>query len=154
TQADDARVVPWLAADALDRADPAPDLGYEPQLYKFGAVGYESLMVGLYAIFYGPPNDVCARERRPKIIDLQVGFGGDGIHYERPDRRAFIACPRAPGPWNRGYLHAAGGICLIVGDELWFYFGAWSGLSPKLGSHMYAGGSTGLAVLRRDGFAS
>jgi hypothetical protein len=26
--------------------------------------------------------------------------------------------------------------------------------SPKLGGHMYAGGSTGLAVLRRDGFAS
>jgi len=39
-------------------------------------------------------------------------------------------------------------------DEIYFYFGAWSGLSPKLGGHMYAGGSTGLALLRRDGFAS
>src|SRR4029453_3996196 len=41
------QVVPWLAADALDRPDAAPDLGYEPELYKFGAVAYESLMVGL-----------------------------------------------------------------------------------------------------------
>jgi hypothetical protein len=148
------QVVPWLAADALDRPDPAPDLGYEPELYKFGAVAYESLMVGLFGIFYGPPNDVCAREGRPKIIDLQVGFSRDGFHFDRPDRRAFLAASRTPGTWNRGYLHSAGGLFLVVGDELWFYFGAWSGLSPKLGRHMYAGGSTGLAILRRDGFAS
>jgi hypothetical protein len=154
TRAKDDQVVPWLAADGRDQPDPAPDLGYEPELYKFGAVAYESLMVGLFGIFYGPPNDVCAREKRPKIIDLEVGFSRDGFHYDRPDRRAFIACSRTPGTWNRGYLHSAGGICLIVGDELWFYFGAWSGISPKLDSDMYAGGSTGLAILRRDGFAS
>jgi len=52
------------------------------------------------------------------------------------------------------YLHSSGGVCLIVGDELRFYFGAFSGISPRLGVHMYAGGSTGLAMLRRDGFAS
>jgi hypothetical protein len=51
-------------------------------------------------------------------------------------------------------LHSAGGVCLIVGDELYFYFGAWSGISPRLDGHMYAGGSTGVAMLRRDGFAS
>ena len=55
-------------------------------------------------------------------------------------------------------------MCLVVGDLLYFYYGAWSGESPKLrgsmvGSHvasnaMYVGGSTGLATLRRDGFAS
>jgi hypothetical protein len=43
---------------------------------------------------------------------------------------------------------------LIVGDELHFYFTAFSGISPKLGGCLYAGSSTGLAVLRRDGFAS
>src|SRR5205807_3762803 len=31
---------------------------------------------------------------------------------------------------------------------------ACSGISPRLGLNMYAGGSTGLATLRRDGFAS
>jgi hypothetical protein len=152
--AKDSDVVPWLTADKLDKPETAPDLGYEPELYKFGAVGYESLMVGLYAVFYGPPNEVCEKTKRPKIIDLQVGFSHDGFHFDRPDRRAFIACSRTPGTWNRGYLHSAGGICLIVGDELSFYFGAWSGLSSKRGNYMYAGGSTGLAILRRDGFAS
>ena len=61
-------------------------------------------------------------------------------------------------------MHAAGGTCLLVGEKMYFYYGAWSGTSPKLqanmmGDHeranaMYAGGATGLATLRRDGFAS
>ena len=53
----------------------------------------------------------------------------------------------------------------MTDDELQFYFGAFSGESPKLGpgdeGHpgrsrraMYAGASTGRATLRRDGFAA
>ena len=45
-------------------------------------------------------------------------------------------------------------MCLIAGDELRFYFAGFSGKSPRLGQDMYAGGGTGLATLRRDGFAS
>ena len=66
--------------------------------------------------------------------------------------------------WDYGYIHAAGGVCLVVGDELWFYYGAFSGQGSilKAGRNggypqdnaMYAGGHTGLATLRRDGFAS
>ena len=68
------------------------------------------------------------------------------------------------GDWNYGYIHAAGGLCLVMDDELWFYFGAFSGQGSVLktgeigafeqDNAMYAGGSTGLATLRRDGFAS
>jgi hypothetical protein len=83
-----------------------------------------------------------------------VGYSRDGRQFYRPDRRAFIAGSRVRGTWNRAYIHSAGGVCLIVGDKLYFYFGAWSGISPRLDGHMYAGGSTGLAVLRRDGFVS
>jgi hypothetical protein len=144
--------VDWLRADALDLPD--PQLGYPTQLYKFSAVAYESLMLGLFAIFKGPPNEIASQKGIPKTIDLTVGFSRDGFHWNRPDRTPFVACSRIPGTWNRGYLHSAGGICLVVGDELRFYFGAFSGLSPKLGGNLYAGGSTGLAVLRRDGFAS
>ena len=141
----------WLKLDARDRPD--PDLGYEPELYHFTAVAYESLMVGVFGIFYGPPNEVCAKEKRPKIIDLQLGYSRDGLVYDRPRREAFLKCSRAPGAWNRGYLHPATGVCLIVGDKLHFYFGTWSGVAANR-NHMYAGGSTGLATLRRDGFAS
>lgn len=147
----DERFPLWLSLDARDQRD--FDLGYEPQLYDFTAVAYESLMVGVYGVFYGPPNDVCFKEKRPKIIDLQLGFSRDGYIYDRPKRHAFIQSARTPGAWNCGYLHPATGVCLIVGDKLHFYFGAWSGAWDGRPG-MYAGGSTGLATLRRDGFAS
>ncbi|MXZ36455.1 MAG: glycosyl hydrolase family 32 [Acidobacteria bacterium] len=142
----------WAGADELD--PPAPDLGHPTQLYNVDAAGYESLMIGLLAIHRGPPNRICLEGGFPKLTELCLGFSRDGFHWHRPDRRSFIAPSRRKGAWNRAYLHSAGGCCLVVGDQLYFYFGAWSGESPKLGGHMYAGGSTGLAVLRRDGFAS
>ena len=141
-------------ATADDRDLPEPGLGYETQLYNVDAVGYESLMLGVFAIHRGPPNEICEKGGFPKITDLTLGYSRNGIQWDRPDRTAFLACSRRPGTWNRGYLHAAGGVCLIVGDELHFYFGAFSGISPRLGGQPYAGGSTGMAVLRRDGFAS
>ncbi len=143
-----------FGAAADERDLPDPDLGYRPELYNLDAVAYDSLLLGVFAIFKGPPNPVAEKLRLPKTIDLTLGFSRDGLHWQRPDRRAFIASSRVKGTWNRGYLHSAGGVCLIVGDELYFYFGAWSGISPRFGEHMYAGGSTGVAILRRDGFAS
>lgn len=145
--------VTFLAsADTLDPPDPV--LGYGTQLYNLDAVAYESLMLGVFAIFEGPPNEVSEKTGIPKITNLMLGFSRDGISWNRPDRTPFLSCSRIPRTWNRGYLHSSGGVCLVVGDELHFYFGAFSGISPRLGQHMYAGGSTGLATLRRDGFAS
>ena len=93
----------WLKADALDKPDPA--LGYEPEIYTFGAVAYESIMLGAYGMFYGPPNDIAGTKgkERPKINDVQLGFSRDGVAYPRPSRTAFIAAARQPGVWNRGY---------------------------------------------------
>lgn len=142
----------WIGADELDL--PHPLMGYQTQLYNVIAVAYESVMLGLFQILQGPPNPVCEKGGFPKITEIMVGFSRDGFHWDRTNRHPFIASSQKEGTWNRAYLHSAGGSCLIVGDELYFYFGAWSGLSPKLGGHMYAGGSTGLALLRRDGFAS
>ena len=83
-----------------------------------------------------------------------MGYSRDGFHFDRRDRTPIVAGTHRPGDWNRDYIHSCGGCCLIVGDRLHIYFGAFSGVSPKLGTHMYAGGSTGLATLRRDGFVS
>ncbi len=145
-------VIFWLAADDLDLPDPV--LKYKPQLYKVDCVAYESRMLGLFAMFFGPPNTITYAEGFPKTNDLMVGFSHDGLKWERPDRTAFIPCSRQKGTWNRGYMHSAGGVCLIVGDEIWFYVSGFSGESPKQGGGVYAGGSTGLTILRRDGFAS
>jgi hypothetical protein len=142
----------WLACDERDQQDPV--LKQRPELYKVDCVAYESRMLGLFGIYYGLPNDVAYKLGVPKTNDLHVGFSRDGLAWERPDRTAFIACSRQPNTWNRGYLHAAGGCCLIVGDEIRFYFAGFSGVSPVQGGGSYAGSSTGLAVMRRDGFVS
>ena len=152
----------WAWSDYLDLPDPY--IGDEPQLYDVNANAYESLMLGLFAIYQGPHNEIAERNGIPKTNDLTVAFSRDGFHWDRESRQPFIASERKDGSWDKAYIHAAGGTCLVVGDELYFYYGAWSGISPNLhrsmiGSHrranaMYAGGSTGLATLRRDGFAS
>ncbi|MGB8166340.1 MAG: hypothetical protein WCF18_02545 [Chthoniobacteraceae bacterium] len=143
----------WLKPDERDKAD--PEFNIDPELYKFGAVAYESIMLGAVGMFYGPQNDVAKELKRPKTIDIQLAYSRDGVNFPRPSRDAFIACARKPGTWNRGYLHSANGVCCIVGDELWFYFGTWSGQSQRENAeYVMAGGSVGLAKLRRDGFAS
>lgn len=143
----------WCGADDLD--PPASDLGYPTQLYNVDATPYESLILGLLSIWRGPPNDICQKGGFPKLTEICLAYSRDGFHWYRPeDRRPFIAASRQKGSWNRAYILSAGGGCLVVGDELYFYFCAFSGKSPRLGSDLYAGGSTGLATLRRDGFCS
>ena len=153
----------WVRADSLDPFE--QETGMEPQLYDLNATPYESLMLGIFAIFHGPENNVCERLGIPKRNDLHFAFSRDGYHWSRPaGRTPALACTRREGDWDRGYLHAAGGICLVFRDKLRFYYGGWSGKSALAPGEkgnssrgafaMYAGGATGFAELRRDGFAS
>ena len=124
------------------------------QLYNVDAVAYESIILGMYGILKGPMSaKVWDKHRVVKINDLYSAFSRDGFHWDRPDRTPFLASTRKPGDWDRGYLHAGVGLCTVVGDRLYFYYSGWSGESPS-GPSTYAGGSTGVAFLRRDGFAS
>ncbi len=150
-------IVYWTGADKLDPPDPA--IGVKAQLYNLSAVAYESLMIGLHEIHLGPSNEICQKLGVPKTTELMLGFSRDGFHWHRPDREAFIPATRQEGSWERGYLQPAGGICTVVGDQLWFYYIGFKGdqsnhHSDGMKSGMYANGSTGIAVLRRDGFAS
>lgn len=146
--------IPWAVTDQFDKA------GYSlPQLYNLDAVPYESLMLGLFQILKGPPNEICERRGEPKLTELVLAFSRDGFYWDRPERGSFIGARRVPGSWEYGYIEPTGGLCLIVGDELWFYYSAYGGqperVSKKgLKNGMYGHGAVGLAKLRRDGFAS
>src|ERR1035437_3844983 len=158
-------LVPWACTDVLDKPDPrvvammppnyspVSDYSQPPQLYNLDAVGYESLMLGVFGVHHGPENNICAQLKEPKYTDLELAFSRDGFHWDRPDRTYFLATSHT-NTWDRGYLHSAATVCTIVGDQIFFYYGAWSGISPVLGTDMYAGGAIGVAFLRRDGFAS
>ncbi len=148
---DDAPVF-WDRCSLQDRPD--ENLGHPPQLYNLDAVGYESLMLGAYHIFLGPPNEICEKIHRPKIMDIKLAFSRDGFHFDRANNEPALRSSRVDGRWDYGYLHTHSGIVHVVGDRLYFFFSAWSGNSPVLGMNMYSGGSVGLATMRRDGFAS
>jgi hypothetical protein len=142
----------WCNADRLDAQD--PEAKCPPQLYSLSAVAYESLLLGVFQIHLGPPNEICDKGKFPKITELKLGFSRDGFHWQRPDRRAFIPAARTEGAWDRAYLHSTAGVCLIDGDRLLFPYCAYSGLAPDGSRGMYTGAGVGLATLRRDGFAS
>lgn len=146
------RSVPWIGADRLDVPDPR--IGDAPQLYSLSAVAYESILLGAFQIHLGPRNTICELGLFPKITEIKLGFSRDGFHWHRPDRRAFIAPTRKDGDWDRGYVHSTTGVCLVIGDELYFPFTAYSGAAPDGHRGMYTGAAVGMAVLRRDGFAS
>lgn len=139
----------WVGADRLDPRRPGLDV--EPQLYNLDAVAYESLMLGLFSIWQGPSNEACRDQAIPKRNEILLGFSRDGFHWHRPDRRPFIGVDEAPGSWAAGNVQSAGGGCLIVGDKLFFYF---SGRAQCGNKNWDSCASTGLATLRRDGFAS
>ena len=149
----------WLGADQLDRKRENYDIGREPQLYKVDAVGYESLMLGLLQVHYGPPNSECAKGGFPKLTELQLAFSRDGFHWDRSCRETFIGATLQRDSWERAYVHSVGGVCNLVDDKLYFYYTAFQGDESNRNplpqwSGMYANASTGVAVLRRDGFAS
>jgi hypothetical protein len=154
-QDDTSDAVPWLRADCLDQGRDC-----YPQLYNHNAIAYESIMLGFHQILMGPPNGVGEASGLPKLTELTLGYSRDGFHFHRPDRRSFIGARREPGSWEYGYVESSAGMCLIVDDELWFYYSAYAG-DPKRttgpwyeNSGTYANGAMGLAKLRRDGFAS
>ena len=133
----------WIGADRLDL--PREDLKTRPELYNLDAVAYESVMLGLFSIWRGQPAD------RPKPNEILVGFSRDGFHWDRANRTPFIPVSERKGDWNWGNVQSAGGCCLVVGDKLYFYASGRKGIPGSPGSGECA---TGLATLRRDGFAS
>lgn len=142
----------WVGADSLDKPD--EQVGDRAQLYSLNAIAYESIMLGEFYIHLGPNNAIAEEGKFPKITELQLGFSRDGFHWDRPDRRPFIAATRKEGDWERGYLHGTQGVCLVMGDSLWFPYCGYSGVAPDGSTGMYTGSSVGMATLRRDGFAS
>jgi hypothetical protein len=138
-----AEAVGWVAADDLDR--PRVENNYAPELYNLDCVAYESVLLGLFTMFFGDP------EGRHKPNHIGVGFSRDGFHWARPSRGAFIGVSDRPGDWNWTNVQSAGGCCLVIGDRLYFYVSGRAGV-PGSGSAGVC--TTGLATLRRDGFVS
>ena len=150
----------WLKTDSLDEIDHSQYGERPPQLYNVDAISYESITLGFFQIWYGPEVNDLQITKRPKITELQAMYSRDGFHFYRPERgvdNAFIPAARVDGRWDRGYVQSVTGGVIVYDDEIRIYYAGFSGLTEKKGEWVYdghAGGSMGLASLRRDGFAS
>jgi len=142
----------WANTDRLD----APYHGSKEGrafIYNLDAVAYESLLLGLFALNRRPANEETGQPKRNEVF---AGFSRDGFHWHRPFREPLIGISEQQGDWNWGNVQSVGGCCLVVGDRLYIYHSGRAG-SGRLGkdkSFWDADGATGLAFLRRDGFAS
>lgn len=150
----------WVGADSVD--PPNKDMQVPCQLYDLDCVAYESIMLGSFIIWRGDYRKDSKTEEahrlnklgRPKQNSVCMGFSRDGFHWHRPDRRVFLPKSETPGDWNWGNSQTACMSPLVVGDKLYFYVAGRAGLQYPGNKYQDAGGSTGVAFLRRDGFAS
>lgn len=145
----DKNMVYWFTPDNLEPRHPQfPEV--EPGIYNFDAIPYESIMLGQYAVWQGPENNICGKLGVQKRNEIMLGYSRDGFHFSRPTHDPFMANDTTDGAWNWGNMQSIGGVPLIVGDSLYFYCSG-----RRLNDIMWDSyTSTGLAKLRRDGFVS
>ena len=145
----DKNVVYWFTPDDKEPRHPNfPEVN--PGIYNFDCIPYESIMLGQYAIWQGPENNICADLGIQKRNEIGLGYSRDGFHFSRPSHKPFMANDTTEGAWNWGNMQSIGGVPLIVGDSLYFYCSG-----RRLNDIMWDSyTSTGLAKLRRDGFVS
>ena len=94
---------------------------------------------------------------RPKCAEICLGYTRDGFHWHRPTHETFAGISEKRGDWNWGNVQSTGNSFVVVDDHLYFYVsgrkgaGGYKERNTDLLNAAYAGCSTGLAVLRRDG---
>lgn len=157
----------WARADKLDKPYNDGILendDFNVQLYNIDACAYESILVSFFQLFYGPENSYWAKRGLPKLTGLNLAYSRDGFNWDRPDRSLAIQSTLNYGDWDCGYVQSVGNLMAVRGDKLLIYYTGFAGdtsieWNPKapggiMGSGMHQNGAMGIAILRRDGFAS
>ncbi len=147
----DRNIVFWFSAWENELTNPDPLFSYiKPGIYNFDAIAYESLFLGFFSVWQGPANQECNRLGIQKRNEVAVGYSRDGFHWHRPDMNRFFPVSETEGAWNAGNIQSVCGTPVIVSDSLYFYMSG-----RRLNNYFWDSySSTGLATLRRDGFAS
>lgn len=139
----------WFNADDNDPRHPLfPDL--RPQIYNHEAMPYENILLGYFTVWQGPENKECVKLKVQKRNEVLIGWSKDSFNWNRDNKKPFLPVDENPQAWNAGNIQSVAGCPIIVGDSLYFYMSGRYNSRPEHPSNF----ATGLATLRRDGFAS
>lgn len=162
-------IYPWLWADVVDDQDPetkhprGPNNEYA-QLYTVDAIAYESVMVAFLTILecdnYGD-GSLCPGPEYHERNEVFLAFSRDGFSFSRPP------APRLPvaaldesnwTDWNWYDVQSSAGGLIVYEDALHMYVSGRyipddNGTKPCRDKSCQVD-TTGLATMRRDGFAS
>jgi hypothetical protein len=141
---------PIFAADDLD-----PDT---TQIYGMPVFPYQGLYIGqpwIYSARYFRFGEYSveklheAQEDSPRTMDVQLAWSWDLVNWTRPPQRSEFIPRGAKGTWDSSMIVTARAP-VIVGDQLYFYYGGCDGVhdQPRVRA------AIGLATLRMDGFCS
>lgn len=141
----------WFGPWQDELKHPNPDFNdVNPAIYNHDAIAYESLLLGFFTVWQGPENEIAGSLGIQKRNEVAIGYSRDGFHWHRPDMSRFHSVNETEEAWNFGNVQSVVGSPLIIGDSLYFYMSG-----RRLNDFFWDSySSTGLASLRRDGFAS
>ena len=119
-----------------------PDLLEDPNTELYGMSGflYSDMYLGMLERLYGNPD----------VIDIQLAWSHDGEAWHRPQKRQSFIGPVYP--WNKGWTSCANTAPILVGNQLWFYFGGRSSAHGR--EHPQSYGAIGLATITLDRFSA
>lgn len=120
----------------------------DSQIYAQMGFVYESMWLGCVRVMH--------TERTGwKQTEVELSYSRDGRHWSRPSKRQPLLEFGGPDSWEPDYSGIHNQTPLLVGDRLWFYY--MGSRNPERDKAPVSGDwkiRTGVATLRRDGFAS
>lgn len=132
------------------------------QIYNMAVFPYQGLYIGLPNTYHAgwPDHDPPVRDGElaegekdtPTTGEIEIAWSRDLTAWQRPPGAGqcpFIALGPS-GAFDSGMVMGVANAPVIMGDELWFYYGGWDG--PHRSATRNA--AIGLATLRLDGFVS
>ena len=132
------------------------------QIYDMPVFPYQGLYIGLPNVYHaGWPDHVPpmqpgelgeAEKGTPTTLEIEVAWSRDLEEWHRPANAGHgpLIALGEPGAFDCGCIMGVANAPIVMGGELWFYYGGWTG--PHRSHTRNA--AIGLATLRLDGFAS
>jgi len=144
----------WTRYGIIMKAD-EHDPPYHRQFYDMSWMIHQDVYVGFMSVYHVTEAETAIPAHAwQDHVDVQLVFSRDNRNWVRAgDRQTFIPNSQRPGEYDHGIIYTMHHP-VVVDDEIWIYYAAYSGLHWATQRNEIQGGTVGLAKLRLDGFVS